>query len=378
MAGIPGDPAAIEAAADDLVAAGEQFQDVRDSLVGHVRGGLARWSGAASEMASARLEEYADKIQIGADACPDAAPPLRTFAAALRTAQQQYADAEAKLAAGQAWVDGARPGVAGEGARAYGQEMVATAEAAMGAAWERVRQAAEVAGSQIDDVVDRLDKMEAEAPGDVVAPAPPAPPDDEDSGGINGHLLLDGAGLLGPIGPFADGANSIWYALEGDWKNALFSVGTAVPVFGDAFAAVKLGGKGLGAARGADEAADAARAISKPSSRQLGTNLEAAGAPRPPGTAAHHIVAGNSRGAQDARETLDELDIDINEAGNGVFLPANRGSPNPDSAATHSTLHTDAYYNEVNRILGGAETREEALEALEYIRTKLQSGWSPR
>ena len=194
MAGIPGDPAAIEAAADQLVAAGEQFQDARDSLAAHLRGGLARWSGVASGMASVRLEQYAEKNLLGADACRDAAPPLRAFAAVLRPAQQEYAAAEQRMATGQARIDGARPGVAGDGARAYGQEMVAEANAAMDAAWARVQQAAEMAGSQIDVIVDLLSEMEAEPPGAGAAPPPAAPGDGGTSGSDGVHLALDGLG----------------------------------------------------------------------------------------------------------------------------------------------------------------------------------------
>lgn len=116
---------------------------------------------------------------------------------------------------------------------------------------------------------------------------------------------------------------------------------------------------------------------SAPSSRLLGESLEAAGTVRPGGSAAHHIVAGGSGRAADARAVLTRFGIDINAADNGVFLPANLSSANPGGAAVHSTIHTAAYYDEVNLLLGQATTRGEAIEALDFIRQQLQSGGFP-
>lgn len=117
--------------------------------------------------------------------------------------------------------------------------------------------------------------------------------------------------------------------------------------------------------------------VVKPSSRVLAANMEATGLVRPAGSAAHHIVAGRSPKALQARAVLARLGIDLNDAANGVFLPARRSSPNPAGAAVHSTLHTNAYYSEVNRLLGGASTRAEALDALSFIRSELLSGGFP-
>jgi hypothetical protein len=118
-------------------------------------------------------------------------------------------------------------------------------------------------------------------------------------------------------------------------------------------------------------------ALSKPSSRVLGASLEGAGFTRPAGSAAHHIVAGGSRSSSSAREVLQRFGIDINDAGNGVFLPGRMTSPNSAEAAVHSRIHTDAYYGEVNRLLGQATTRSEALDSLGYIRSQLLSGGFP-
>lgn len=74
---------------------------------------------------------------------------------------------------------------------------------------------------------------------------------------------------------------------------------------------------------------------------------------------------------------LQRFGIGINDAGNGVFLPGRMTSPNATGAAVHSQIHTSAYYEEVNSLLGQATTRAEALDALTYIRSQLQSGGFP-
>jgi hypothetical protein len=114
-----------------------------------------------------------------------------------------------------------------------------------------------------------------------------------------------------------------------------------------------------------------------PSSEKLAANMEAAGIPRPPGTAAHHIVAGSAKNAARAREVLRRFGIDINDAANGVFLPAHRNTPGAPPGTTHSTLHTKAYYDAVTRALDAARTRQEALMALDNIRRRLLSGGFP-
>ena len=57
----------------------------------------------------------------------------------------------------------------------------------------------------------------------------------------------------------------------------------------------------------------------------LSKNLEAAGEPRPFGHAAHHIVALFAEDAERARTILQEFDIPINSADNGVWLPNMKG-----------------------------------------------------
>ena len=99
-------------------------------------------------------------------------------------------------------------------------------------------------------------------------------------------------------------------------------------------------------------------------SRRLGRALEAAGYKRPPGSEAHHIVAGTSRNAREARTVLQQFGIGIDDAANGVFLPAR----------VHRRLHTSQYYRTINRRLGSARSRAEAEAVLHDIRFGLLSG----
>jgi A nuclease family of the HNH/ENDO VII superfamily with conserved AHH len=63
----------------------------------------------------------------------------------------------------------------------------------------------------------------------------------------------------------------------------------------------------------------------------------------------------------------------LDEASNGVFLPATESSVNLTGAAVHSTLHSNAYYEVVNERLGAATTREEVLIVRDSIRKALLS-----
>lgn len=110
------------------------------------------------------------------------------------------------------------------------------------------------------------------------------------------------------------------------------------------------------------------------SPRVLARALERAGHVRPKGAAAHHIVAGNARGAHKARGILQRWGIGINDAVNGVFLPATRASANPTGASVHSTLHTARYYNKVTKLLSGATSRKQAERVLGRIRHMLLKG----
>ena len=90
---------------------------------------------------------------------------------------------------------------------------------------------------------------------------------------------------------------------------------------------------------------------------------------RPPGTAAHHMVAGgrNLPAVHASRAILQKFGIAINDAENGVFLPLK----------THYSIHTNAYYKAVEYELSTATTREDVIDVLAKIRYALTNGGFP-
>ena len=162
---------------------------------------------------------------------------------------------------------------------------------------------------------------------------------------------------------------------ENRMENALRLGSHALPPPDDEFGATvlemaKTGRLGRGRSK---KTGRGSRTTVKVSRTRLARNLESAGHTRPSGTAAHHMVAGDAR-AQPAQRVLKKYGVDIDAADNGVFLPRDRNSPNPGNAHVHSTLHTDAYYAKVNRIMSRVTSRAEATQALDQIRRQLQNG----
>jgi RHS repeat-associated protein len=144
---------------------------------------------------------------------------------------------------------------------------------------------------------------------------------------------------------------------------------------GAAVATTSQVGKAAGSGTGATATkASAAATSAAADSNALAKALLNAGDTRGPSTAAHHIVAGNAPLAARARAVLDKFGIGINDAINGVFLPANRFSPNAGGAAVHASLHTTSYFTEVNRLLSAATSRAEAELILGGIRSALLAG----
>jgi len=66
--------------------------------------------------------------------------------------------------------------------------------------------------------------------------------------------------------------------------------------------------------------------------------------------------------------------VHIDDAVNGVFLPATKKSVNPTGATVHSSMHTRGYNNSVNEMLSNATSRKKAIEILDQIRQTLLSG----
>lgn len=71
---------------------------------------------------------------------------------------------------------------------------------------------------------------------------------------------------------------------------------------------------------------------------------------------------------------IQDFGIGINDAVNGVFLPATRYAQNVFGAAVHSMIHTSAYYQAVNEALSAATTRQQAVDILTSIARGLRSG----
>jgi hypothetical protein len=113
------------------------------------------------------------------------------------------------------------------------------------------------------------------------------------------------------------------------------------------------------------------------SSAALARALEVSGVSRPEGYAAHHIVAGRDPPAEFARIVLRKFGIGINDAENGVFLPANKATQVIAGETIHSTLRSYKYYDAVNDALEKAKTKQEAIDTLARIRQALQAGDYP-
>lgn len=95
---------------------------------------------------------------------------------------------------------------------------------------------------------------------------------------------------------------------------------------------------------------------------------------RQAGESLHHIVAHTEARADRARKILDKFKINVDEAWNGVFLPATLKSPNATGAAVHSVVHTTAYCDTVTTLLKAAKTRKDAIRILQEIRKALENG----
>ncbi len=88
-------------------------------------------------------------------------------------------------------------------------------------------------------------------------------------------------------------------------------------------------------------------------------------------------MAQNAPDAAKSRAILQKFGIGIDEADNGVFLPSNKVSPNPNGSAVHRSLHTGEYYRAVEQALEKANSKEKVIEALNIIRLSLENGGYP-
>jgi RHS repeat-associated protein len=95
------------------------------------------------------------------------------------------------------------------------------------------------------------------------------------------------------------------------------------------------------------------------------------------GEVAHHIVAARDRRAAAWRDILTRFGIGLYDAAKGVFLPANRSSPNPNGAAVHSAAHTNAYYEALEEELSAVTSADGVVRVLDNVRRRLLSGGYP-
>lgn len=101
---------------------------------------------------------------------------------------------------------------------------------------------------------------------------------------------------------------------------------------------------------------------------------KALGRKRASGESTHHIVALEDDDAEVARGVLKRFNIDIDDAVNGVFLPASKKSPNPMGSIVHATLRNGKYYKKVNIYLKEAKTKADVIKRLKKIRETLLDG----
>jgi hypothetical protein len=93
------------------------------------------------------------------------------------------------------------------------------------------------------------------------------------------------------------------------------------------------------------------------------------------GESTHHIVALEHELAALSRKKLAKFGIHIDDAINGVFLPAFLKSPNHKGSIVHATLaNKKLYYEKVEKALDKATTKAEIIEQLRKIRKALLDG----
>jgi len=103
-------------------------------------------------------------------------------------------------------------------------------------------------------------------------------------------------------------------------------------------------------------------------SSTLRHNMEQVLGPLPSGHIPHHIVPSTSP----AMKKLKDFGIDPNSPSNGVALPGRAGSGS--ISAPHTGRHCTAYYRFVERLVMGANDKEEVINALSLIRQELLTG----
>jgi RHS repeat-associated protein len=175
-------------------------------------------------------------------------------------------------------------------------------------------------------------------------------------------------------------ANNFFEGAQGVLNLIIDTTAFVIPVvdgpinsIGKVYDTTKSGLNAVDASKRAPKAIESGlKTLSTPSSKVLRQNMIEAGIDVPNyANAAHHIVAGSSPKAAEARAILQKYGVDINDANNGVFLPTIKDL---SEGAYHPSLHTNAYYNEVNKQLLKATSKDDVLSILDDIKEQLIDG----
>ncbi|GAA4884177.1 RNase A-like domain-containing protein [Actinomycetospora straminea] len=218
---LPGDPAAVEAAADALDRAAQDLAAVGDGVAAHGRVATAAWSGSAAVLAATTVGTAATGTRTTADAVRAAVGPLRAFAAELRRAQQDWLEGERMAVQGEALLVGVGSGAPADAARESGRLAITDGAAVMTSAEERARTAAEDAARALDAAGATLTGL---SPGAPTA----APPDGNAWDGLvkaGGDVVDEVAntvgGVLDHVDVFDPGFGDTW---AGTWETTQAAV----------------------------------------------------------------------------------------------------------------------------------------------------------
>jgi uncharacterized protein YukE len=431
-----GEPGAASAAGSQLVGVAGAFGRTGGTAA-QAMSVIVSWRGLASISFRNRCVDYSGAADAAQEACHDAAVAVRRYADRLeqarervrklqregercvdriQAAERRAADAANREAEARDRLFSASLTSLTDGGSALAN--IVTAQNDLQAAAGE-REAAEREAALAREELDRLrEKAEEEredvrdagrqAAGQVSAaagmlptvthPAPPAKPQVEPASGNVGDSISGFTNELS-FGLIDLGGDKDSKAYKGGQVASYVPWNPASAIKSAGTGAVKLGAKGLkelgeegaekAAKEGVEEAAEgAARQLPAATGRMAddaaawrafatgGTTLltKKIGFPKPAGTATHHVVpkgAYVSRKAKgdlhEAQATLHRFRIGPDDGPNGLYL----------DPAKHGKIHTNRYFQELNADLRQATSRDEALEIMERVRTKIQDGTYP-
>ena len=83
----------------------------------------------------------------------------------------------------------------------------------------------------------------------------------------------------------------------------------------------------------------------------------------------------NQINAEKCRKILEKFGVDVDHPSNGVFLPANLSSPNPNGSIVHKILgNNEKYYKKMFDYLDKATSEVDLIRKLERIGEALKNG----